>query len=91
MQDFATVVVFKNTLLLGYLLSYYIILFAIILFFFLTNIRHLRYLTELSFYSNYSTQHLLLVCAITSLAGLPPLFFFYPKLALVAFIVLQGS
>jgi NADH:ubiquinone oxidoreductase subunit 2 (subunit N) len=81
----------KSSLLFCYLFSYYMILLLSIVFFFLLNIRKLRYLTELNFYANNSFLHLVFVLTCISLAGLPPLFFFFIKFSIVAIIVLQNS
>ena len=43
---------------------------------------------ELSFFANFTAARLVLLLAVASLAGLPPLFFFFPKLAALATIVL---
>lgn len=91
MQTAASALLFKNAIFMCYIFSYYCIIIAIVSFFFFFNIRYLRYISELSFYSNYAAAHFILVLALISLAGLPPLFFFFSKLSVVAFIVLQGS
>jgi NADH:ubiquinone oxidoreductase subunit 2 (subunit N) len=81
----------KNSLLFCYLFSYYMLLLLLVVFFFSLNIKKMRFLTELSFYSNCSFLHLVLVLACISLAGLPPLFFFFVKFSLVAVVILQNS
>jgi NADH:ubiquinone oxidoreductase subunit 2 (subunit N) len=80
----------KNSLFLCYILTYYMLLLGLIVFFFVYNIRYLRYLSELSFYSNYAYPHLYLSFILLAFAGLPPLVFFLPKLAVIAFIILTG-
>lgn len=89
-HDISVIYFYKSALFVSYLFSYYLLLLLLIIFFFIYNIRYLRYVSELSFYSQYAGPHSMLTLAITALAGLPPLFFFYPKLAIAAIIVLQG-
>lgn len=81
----------KNVLFLCYISSYYLILLSLVSFFLLYNIKRLKYLTELCFYSNYGWLYFLLIITIASLLGLPPFFLFYAKLSIVAFIVLNQT
>jgi len=81
----------KHALLFSYVFSYYFILVLIMALFFLWRVRSARFLSELSFYSNCAFLHTTLVLACITLAGLPPLFFFFPKFSLVAVVILQNT
>jgi len=89
--ELTTLLMSKNALLFCYVFSYYTLLLLLIVFFLLLNIKKLRFLTELSFYANCSFLHMALVFTCITLAGLPPLFFFFVKFSLVAVVVLQNS
>lgn len=79
----------KNAVLLTYLLSYYMILLALLLVIFFHNIKTLRYLSELTFFNSYAFVGFFAAAAFLALTGLPPFFFFFAKLALVALLVIN--
>lgn len=84
-------IVTKPVLLLAYLLSYYIILVCIFFFIIFCNIRSLKYFSEFSFYSNYAGTSMLLILALLALSGLPPFFFFFAKLGILAYIIMHAA
>ena len=81
----------KNVLFLCYVSSYYITLVSLVSFFLFYNIKKIKYLTELSFYSNYGWLYYLFIFSLVTFMGLPPFILFFPKLSLISLIILNQN
>ena len=79
----------KNAFFFCYLVSYHITIVGLMLFMLFMQINYLKYVSELSFYSNCSLSHFFLIVTFITFAGLPPLFFFFAKITLLVFVILQ--
>jgi NADH:ubiquinone oxidoreductase subunit 2 (subunit N) len=79
----------KNAVFLTYLFSYYITLLCLVVFFYYTGGRSLKYFVELSFCSNNAAVSTFITMVVLTLTGLPPLFLFFGKTAMLAIIILN--